>query len=122
MQYQMMVLTNSVKDKSYCTGNTQFLQATSKQGLVSIIVDSAVHCDNTSIFNQKFRSLFNTNARPDELDFIIFGGADEKIARAYAVGRVCNNLTRAQGNRTKQCSPITTLEPLIIEVNIKKAI
>ncbi|WP_041766449.1 hypothetical protein [Psychromonas ingrahamii] len=120
MSYQMMVLTHIIKKKSYCTGNTQFLKATSKDELISIIVNPNFHGNATTTFNTSFRPLFNINGDPNELGFVLFEGncriKVQENARKYATGRVCNHRTRAQGNPKKQYSLESKLKPKIITV------
>lgn len=119
MSYQMMVLIHVTKKKSYCTGNKQFLRATSRENLFEIITDPNRHGEQTSTFNQKFRPLFDKN--PNELAFVLFEGDSREIveskARGFADGRVCNNKTEAQGDPNKHYGFIkSTLNPVIITI------
>jgi len=118
MPYQMMVLTHIVKKKSYCTGNEQFLQAKSREELFAIITDPTLHGNDTSTFNKCFRPLFGEN--PNEVAFVLFEGDIkenvENAAREFAIGRVCNQLTRAQKNAPQQCPINSQLKPVLIKV------
>ncbi|NAX46422.1 hypothetical protein CAG70_05345 [Photobacterium halotolerans] len=118
MSYQMMVLTHVVYKKSYCTGNTLFLQAKSREELFTIITDPNLHGDDTSTFNKFFRPLFGKN--PNEVAFVLFEGDIkenvENTAREFAIGRVCNNLTKAQANTSQQCPINSPLKPVLIKV------
>ena len=119
MLYQMMVLIHVTKKKSYCTGNGQFLLATSRENLFEIITDPNRHGEQTSTFNQKFRPLFDKN--PNELAFVLFEGDSREIveskARGFAGGRVCNNRTKAQGDPKKHYGFLkSTLNPVIITI------
>jgi hypothetical protein len=110
----MMVLTHKIKEISYCTGNSQFLLANTKKDLLAIIVNEGNHGNANSTFNQLFRPLFSTNDSLNTLQVYLFEGDDcNKVvnnARKFAVGRVCNNRTRAQEDSTKQYPLNSVLE------------
>lgn len=120
MSYQMLVLTHVVKKKSYCTGNAQFLQATSREELFNLIKNPNHHGNINSTFNQSFRLLFGNN--PNEISYVLFIGETKATvefeARSFAIGRVCNNNTSSQSTPSSQYDPSkhSSLNPNIVVV------